>query len=98
MWDIKSGHILKGKSSYSNEHCITAIDWSPTINGEFVYADNSGQFGMVYDMSGTNEERENDIGEDRSEVGDDVDFGDSMFFMNSILRNICNLYSFCSEI
>lgn len=79
VWDIDANKIIDEENFGDNEaQCITAIDWNPTNNGEFAYTDNTGQFGLIENIS---DSYDNIV--EREEIGDgmdeDIDFGDSEY-------------------
>lgn len=75
VWDIEANKIIQeDKSGDSEAQCITAIDWNPSNSGEFVYTDNTGQFGLIENITNDDDE---DILERAESNGmdEDVDFG-----------------------
>lgn len=80
IWDIEANKIIREmeKSTETEAQCITAIDWSPKHNGEFAYTDKTGQFGLVENIFGSDDnilDRDNEI----EELNDDINFGDSEY-------------------
>lgn len=72
--------IDEGRSCETEAQCITAIDWSPkTDHLEFAYTDNEGHFGLIENISHTDEDVSN-LDEDLPEE-DDVNFGDGMYIL-----------------
>lgn len=76
VWDIDANKtIQEDKMGDSEAQCITAIDWNPSNSGEFAYTDNTGQFGLIENI--TNDDDEDIL--ERAEANgmdEDVDFGD----------------------
>lgn len=76
IWDIDANQIIQAERSGDNEaQCITAIDWNPKDNGEFAYTDNTGQFGLIENITDIDDnilERDEDASMDEN-----VDFGES---------------------
>lgn len=82
IWDIDANKLInEDKSGESEAQCITAIDWNPNADSlEFAYTDNTGQFGLIENIS---ESDENIIDRDDELAADDViNFGDSMSFLS----------------
>lgn len=77
IWNVRSGEIVRGETKGTDPNGITAIAWNPSGNGEFVYADNSGQLGTVNDCW-IADDGENDIfKEGASDTTSEVNFGGS---------------------
>lgn len=91
VWEVRSGDVIKGETKASEAHKITSIEWNPANNGEFAYADKSGQLGTIIDCYNVDENiLENGIDENGS-VNNDVDFGDSK--LKAIKWTICGCQS-----
>lgn len=90
VWDIDANKIIEEDKFGDNEaQCITAIDWNPNNNGEFAYTDNTGQFGLIENITDNDENIvERDDLEDR--MDEDIDFGDSEYY----IFEICVLLNF----
>lgn len=95
VWNIGTGAIIRErkKSNEADAQCIVSIDWNPKENGELAYTDNSGQFGLIENITESDEnfpDNEEAVAED-----DDIDFGDSRcpFYPNLFIL----LFSFGSK-
>lgn len=77
VWDIDTNKIIQEeKAADSDAQCITSIDWNPNNMSEFAYTDNTGQFGLIENITDVDEnilERDEDIGMDE----DVIQYGDS---------------------
>lgn len=79
IWDIDANKLInEDKSGETEAQCITAIDWNPNTDSmEFAYTDNTGQFGLIENISDSDE---NAIDrDDELAVEDDINFGDRMY-------------------
>lgn len=75
IWDIDTNQIIdEEKSGDSEAQCITAIDWNPNSN-EFAYTDNTGQFGLIENITDFDENIVDRVDDDR--MKEDIDFGGS---------------------
>lgn len=77
VWDIDTNKIIQEeKATDSDAQCITSIDWNPNNMSEFAYTDNTGQFGLIENITDVDEnilERDEDNGMDE----DVIQYGDS---------------------
>lgn len=73
VWDIDANKIIhEEKSNDSDAQCITAIDWNPSNSSEFAYTDNTGQFGLIENITESDEnvlERDEENGMDEDIFG-----------------------------
>lgn len=81
VWNIATNTVIgEEKENSSDAQCITSLCWNPSDNGELAYIDNTGQFGLVLNIT---EDSTEDIFDRREEEDamingdDDIDFGDS---------------------
>lgn len=79
IWDIDTNKLIdEDRSGEAEAQCITAIDWK-VDSMEFAYTDNTGQFGLVENITDSDE---NVIDRDEElAVEDDINFGDRMCFL-----------------
>lgn len=83
IWDIDANKLInENKSGDTEAQCITAIDWNPSKDVlEFAYTDNTGQFGLIENITEFDENvlyRDEELAET-----DDINFGDSMWHFHS---------------